>query len=67
MISQFFKEVNEENKPFLKKVRQSLKERVETVNVSQRLVDSPACVVTGEHDLKGVPDRWRLYRVSKDE
>ena len=42
---------NEEHKPLLKKIRQSLKGRVETVNVSQRLVDSPACVVAAESDL----------------
>ena len=43
--------MNDEHKPLLKKIRKILKDRVETVNVSQRLVDSPACVVTGEQDL----------------
>lgn len=43
--------INDEHKPLLKKIRKMLKERVETVNVSQRLVDSPACVVTSEQDL----------------
>jgi molecular chaperone HtpG len=43
--------LNEEHKPLLKKIRRILKDRVETVNVSQRLVDSPACIVTGEQDL----------------
>ena len=43
--------MNEEYKPLLKKIRKVLKDRVETVSVSQRLVDSPACVVTGEQDL----------------
>lgn len=43
--------MNDENKPLLKKIRKILKDRVETVNVSRRLVDSPACVVTGEQDL----------------
>jgi len=43
--------INDEHKPLLKKIRKVLKDRVETVNVSQRLVDSPACVVTGEQDL----------------
>ncbi|MDJ0916788.1 MAG: molecular chaperone HtpG [Woeseiaceae bacterium] len=43
--------VNEEHKPLLKKVRKVLKDRVEAVNISQRLVDSPACVVAGENDL----------------
>ncbi len=42
---------NEEYKPLLKKIRQTLKERVTDVNVSLRLVDSPACVVTGTDGL----------------
>jgi molecular chaperone HtpG len=42
---------NEQHKGFLKKLRRELKERVETVNVSRRLVDSPACVVTGKDEL----------------
>ena len=43
--------INEEHKPLLKKIRKVLKDRVESVSVSQRLVDSAACVVTAEHDL----------------
>ena len=35
----------------MKKVRQTLKERVDGVNVSTRLVDSPACVVSAEGDI----------------
>jgi molecular chaperone HtpG len=50
---------NEEHKPLLKKIRRVLKERVETVNVSQRLVDSPACVVAGEGDLNPSLKRMR--------
>ncbi len=42
---------NEEHKSFLKKIKRALKERVDAVNVSQRLVDSPACVVVGKDDL----------------
>jgi len=42
---------NEEHKAFLKKIRRSLKDRVSAVNVSRRLVDSPACVVAAEEDL----------------
>ncbi|HEU5482976.1 MAG TPA: molecular chaperone HtpG [Sphingomicrobium sp.] len=42
---------NEEHKPLLKKLRQVLKSRVEDVKVSLRLVESPACVITAEHDL----------------
>ena len=43
--------MNDEHKPLLKRIRKVLKDRVEAVNVSQRLVDSPACVVAGEQDL----------------
>ena len=42
---------NEAHKPLLKKLRRVLKERVAAVNVSSRLVDSPACVVAGEEEL----------------
>ena len=40
-----------EHKGLLKKIRRHLKERVENVTVSQRLVDSPACVVSGSDAL----------------
>ena len=43
--------MNEEHKPLLKKIRKVLRDRVAAVNVSQRLVDSPACVVSGDDDL----------------
>jgi molecular chaperone HtpG len=43
--------MNDEHKPLLKRIRKVLKDRVDAVNVSQRLVDSPACVVAGEQDL----------------
>ncbi len=43
--------MNDENKPLLKKMHRTLNERVEAVNVSQRLVDSAACVVAAEQDL----------------
>jgi molecular chaperone HtpG len=43
--------MNDEHKPLLKRIKKALKDRVESVNVSQRLVDSPACVVAGEEDL----------------
>ncbi len=42
---------NEEYKPLLKKMKKVLKDRVESVNVSLRLVDSPACVVASDNDL----------------
>ncbi len=56
------KALNDEAKPLLKKIRKTLKDRVETVNVSQRLVDSPACVVTGEQDL--APQLRRMLEAS---
>lgn len=40
-----------EHKPLLKKIKRALRERIEAVRVSQRLVDSPACVVAGPDDL----------------
>ena len=42
---------NDEHKPLLKKVKQALKDRVDSVNASLRLVDSPACVIAAEQDL----------------
>ena len=42
---------NKEHKPLLEKIRKALETRVEAVNASQRLVDSPACVVSGADDL----------------
>lgn len=42
---------NDEHKPLLKKIKKTLKDRVEAVNVSTRLVESPACVVAAEQDL----------------
>ncbi|NNC77782.1 MAG: molecular chaperone HtpG [Woeseiaceae bacterium] len=43
--------INEEHKPLLKKIRKTLKDRVENVNASRRLVDSPACVVAAADEL----------------
>jgi len=54
--------MNDEHKPFLKKMRKVLKDRVETVNVSQRLVDSPACVVAADQDL--APQLRRMLEAS---
>ena len=54
--------MNEAHKPLLKKMRQTLKEQVETVNASQRLVDSAACVVTSEQDLP--PQMRRMLEAS---
>ena len=56
---------NEEHKGFLKKLRRTLKDEVETVNVSQRLVNSAACVVTSEQDLS--PQLRRMLEASGQE
>jgi molecular chaperone HtpG len=53
---------NDEHKPLLKKIRQVLKDRIETVNISGRLVDSPACVVAGEQELP--PQLRRMLEAS---
>jgi molecular chaperone HtpG len=54
--------MNEEHKPLLKKMRKVLKDRVAAVNVSQRLVDSPACVVSGDDDIS--PQVRRMLEAS---
>ena len=54
--------MNDEHKSFLEKMRRILKDRVETVNVSQRLVDSPACVVAADQDL--APQLRRMLEAS---
>ena len=57
--------MNDENKPLLKKIKKMLKDRVEAVNISQRLVNSPACVVTAEQDL--TPQLRRMLEASGQE
>ncbi len=57
--------MNDEHKPLLKRIKQVLKDRVEAVNVSQRLVESPACVVAGEQDLG--PQLRRMLEVTGQE
>ena len=55
-------EINEQHKTLLDKIGKVLEDRVEAVNVSRRLVDSPACVVSGEHDLS--PQIRRMLEAS---
>ena len=55
-------EINAEHKSLLEKIGKVLANRVETVNVSRRLVDSPACVVTPETDLS--PQLRRMLEAS---
>ena len=56
---------NDEHKPLLKKIRQVLKDRVDAVNVSHRLVDSPACVVASADALN--PQLRRMLEASGQE
>ena len=57
--------MNKEHKALLKKVKRALRDRVEAVNVSRRLVDSPACVVAGDDDLN--PQLRRMLEASGQE
>jgi len=54
--------MDDEHKPLLKKVKKVLKGRVEAVQVSRRLVESPACVVAGENELN--PQLRRMLEAS---
>ena len=54
--------VSDEHKALLDRMKAVLTDRVEQVNVSQRLVDSPACVVTSEQDL--APQLRRMLEAS---
>ena len=54
--------MDDEHKPLLKKVKKVLKDRVESVHVSTRLVESPACVVSGESELS--PQLRRVLEAS---
>lgn len=57
--------LNDEHKSLLEKIKAVLSERVEAVNVSRRLVDSPACVVAGSQDLN--PQVRRMLEASGQE
>jgi molecular chaperone HtpG len=54
--------VSDEHEALLERIRKTLEDRVETVNVSQRLVDSPACVVVSDQDL--TPQLRRMLEAS---
>jgi molecular chaperone HtpG len=58
-------DLNKQHKSFLEKMQSSLSERVEAVNVSRRLVDSPACVVASDQDLN--PQVRRMLEASGQE
>ena len=55
-------DLNAEHKGLLERVQKVLEDRVEAVNVSRRLVDSPACVVAGAQDLN--PQVRRMLEAS---
>lgn len=54
--------MNEEHKPLLERIQGVLSDRISGVNVSGRLVDSPACVVAAEDDLN--PQLRRMLEAS---
>jgi molecular chaperone HtpG len=54
--------MDDEHKPLLKKIKQVLKDRIDAVHVSTRLVSSPACVVAGENELN--PSLRRMLEAS---
>ncbi len=51
-----------EHRALLEKIKSVLSDRVESVKVSRRLVDSPACVVAGDNDLN--PQLRRMLEAS---
>ena len=65
-----------ESKGLLKRIKDSLGERITEVRVSERLKESPACLVLGEHDLteqmrrilsaagQKIPDTRPLFEVN---
>jgi len=51
------KKAEEEFKDFVTKVKDSLGDEVKEVRLTHRLTDSPACLVTGEHDMSANLER----------
>lgn len=47
------KQVEEQAKDLVERIKTALGESVKEVKVTHRLTDSPACLVAGEHDLSG--------------
>ena len=58
-------DLNDQHNTLLEKIEAALSERVEAVNVSRRLVDSPACVVASDQDLN--PQVRRMLEASGQE
>jgi len=55
-------EVAEQFKPLAERLQKALGERVKEVRVTLRLVDSPACIVVGEHELS--PHLLRMLKAA---
>jgi molecular chaperone HtpG len=51
------KEVEDASKDLVEKIQTALGDRVNAVRVTHRLTDSPACLVTGAHDMSGNLER----------
>jgi molecular chaperone HtpG len=51
------KKAEDEFKPLIEKIQATLGDAVKEVRVTHRLTDSPACLVSGEHDLSGNLER----------
>ena len=51
------KKVEDEFKPLVERIQAALGESVKDVRVTHRLTDSPACLVSGEHDMSGNLER----------
>ncbi|AWQ03668.1 molecular chaperone HtpG [Bordetella bronchiseptica] len=58
-------EVAETFKPLVERLQQALAEQVKKVRVTQRLVDSPACVVVGQNELS--PHLLRMLKAAGQE
>lgn len=54
--------LNEQHRLLLKKIKKVLRDRIDAVNVSRRLVESPACVVSGDDELS--PGMRRMLEAS---
>ena len=50
---EFQKKIEEDAKSLVEKIKKTLGEQVKDVRVTHRLTDSPACLVSDEHDLSG--------------
>ncbi len=58
-------EVAESFKPLVERLKEVLKDKVKDVNVTLRLVDSPACVVVGQNELS--PHLLRMLQAAGQE